>query len=199
MNALDDASLHAAWTSGDRHAGEVLFERHFDEIFRFFRAKVSGDINDLVQRTFLGCIEAKDRFRGASTFRVYLYGIAKHELYRHYRSKRTSGTDDVGVSSLEDLAPSPSSQARRLDQNEALHAALRSLPLDMQIALELHYWEELAGSDVAYVLGIPEGTVRSRLRRGLDALREVLLAREGQSASADGLADLLASCRRSAE
>ncbi len=178
MNAghtdLDDAALHAAWRGGDRAAGELLFERHFEEIFRFFRSKVRGEVNDLVQRTFLGCIESRDRFRGASSFRVFLFAIAKHELFHHYRAQRKGAAIDFGVSSLADLAPSPSSHARHRSERDALLEALGALPLDLQVALELHYWEELNGADLAVVLGIPEGTVRSRLRRGLESLRAAL-------------------------
>ena len=57
-------------------------------------------------------------------------------------------------------------------------AALQSLPVDLQIALELRFWQELSGPDLALVLEIPEGTVRSRLRRALEALREALIAQE---------------------
>jgi RNA polymerase sigma factor (sigma-70 family) len=170
----DDATLHAAWRAGDRAAGEVLFHRHFNEIFRFFRGKVRHDVNDLVQRTFLGCVESRDSFRGASSFRVFLFAIARHELCNYFRAKRKHELLDFGVSSLADLAPSPSSQARRLSEKQLVAQALRSLALDLQIALELHYWEGLRGPDLAYVLGIPEGTVRSRLRRGLSALRETM-------------------------
>ena len=57
-----------------------------------------------------------------------------------------------------------------------LARALRSIPLDLQVALELHYWEELSGPELAAVLEIPEGTVRSRLRRGRELLAERLQA-----------------------
>ncbi|MCA9595573.1 MAG: sigma-70 region 4 domain-containing protein, partial [Myxococcales bacterium] len=47
---------------------------------------------------------------------------------------------------------------------------LRAIPLELQIALELHYWEQMSGPEIARVLGIAEGTVRSRLRRAKEAL-----------------------------
>ncbi len=186
LSPADDATLHAAWRAGDRAAGEVLFHRHFDEIFRFFRGKVRHDVNDLVQRTFLGCVESRDTFRGASSFRVYLFAIARHELCNYFRAKRKHELLDFGVSSLADLAPSPSSQARRVSEKQRVAQALRSLALDLQIALELHYWEGLRGPDLACVLGIPEGTVRSRLRRGLSALRESM---KGSSVDALGASE----------
>lgn len=49
--------------------------------------------------------------------------------------------------------------------------ALRAIPLDLQIALELHFWEDLSGPEMAEALEVPEGTVRSRLRRAKEAVR----------------------------
>jgi hypothetical protein len=63
-----DAELLEAWGAGDKAAGEALFDRHFEAIYRFFQNKVGpGVIDDLVQQTFLGCVEAPDRFRGDSS------------------------------------------------------------------------------------------------------------------------------------
>lgn len=175
---MDDASLWQAWCAGDKRAGETLFERYFDAIYGFFERKVQGDVSDLVQRTFLGCIEARERFRGASSFRTFLFAIARHELFAHYRSKRRGAVVDFGVSSLAELAPSPSSVARQRSERDILLEALRGLPLDLQLILELRFWENLSGPDLAVILELPEGTVRSRLRRALEELRQ-RLSKEG--------------------
>lgn len=172
--AASDAVLHEAWRGGDKRAGEVLFERYFDAIYRFFESKAKGDVGDLVQRTFLGSIEARDRFRGASSYRTFLYAIARNELYAHYRGKRRDVGVDFGVSSVADLAPGPSTFARQRSERGRLLAALESLPVDLQLAVELRFWEGLSGPDLAVVLEIAEGTVRSRLRRALEALRDAL-------------------------
>jgi RNA polymerase sigma factor (sigma-70 family) len=59
---------------------------------------------------------------------------------------------------------------------QLLYAALQGLPLDFQISLELFYWEELTAAEIGVVLGVPEGTVRSRLRRARELLGERLKA-----------------------
>jgi RNA polymerase sigma-70 factor (ECF subfamily) len=59
-----------------------------------------------------------------------------------------------------------------------LLAGLHALPLDLQLALELRYWEDQSGPELAAILELPEGTVRSRLRRGLEALRDALAAHD---------------------
>jgi RNA polymerase sigma-70 factor (ECF subfamily) len=82
--------------------------------------------------------------------------------------------------SVHELAPSPSHELRHRDERQHLLEALRRLPLDLQVVLELHYWEGLRGPELAEVLEIPEGTVRSRLRLGRDRLRRCLAELEGQ-------------------
>jgi DNA-directed RNA polymerase specialized sigma24 family protein len=57
-------------------------------------------------------------------------------------------------------------------EQRLLLEALRRIPLDYQLVLELYYWEDMAAPELAQVLGLPEGTVRSRLRRAKEALSE---------------------------
>ena len=163
---MDDFELLDAWQGGDRTAGNTLFDRHFDAIYRFFVHKVGSDVEDIVQRTFLSCIEARDRFRRQSSFRTFLFAIARNELRAYYRGRKKDGVLDFAVSSVAELRPSPSTMARHRGQTRMLLEALASVPVDLQIALELHYLEGLRGPEIAEVLDIPEGTVRSRLRRG---------------------------------
>lgn len=165
---MTDEQLLEAWRSGDRAAGNTLFERHFDALYRFFERKVAGDVGDLVQRTFLALVEGRDRFRGDATVRTYLYAIGRHELMRHWRERRRDRAVDFGVSSVHDFDPSPSEAAQKRESDRLLLEALRRIPLDLQIALELHYFESVRGPELARILEVPEGTVRSRLRRGLE-------------------------------
>src|SRR4051794_32823011 len=86
---LDDRALFEAWCDGDRAAGASLFDRHYEAIARFFRNKVDdASSSDLVQSTFLACTEGRERFRGASSFRTYLFSIAHHLLQKHYDRRR---------------------------------------------------------------------------------------------------------------
>ena len=172
---MSDAQLLQAWAEGDRQAGEQLFERHFEAIARFFRNKLPSDAQheDLIQQTFLGCVEARDRFRGDASFRSFLFAIAHNQLSKYWRA-RSRDRLDLQTISVFDLDPSPSAAlARDEDQHRLLHA-LRRIPLDAQVALELHYWEAMTAAEVGEVLGVPLGTAKTRLRRAKQLLEAEL-------------------------
>lgn len=169
-----DQELLDAWREGDREAGDELFSRHFDAIYDFFDRKVSHDVSDLVQRTFLGCVQGIGRFRGECSPRTFLYAIARNELCGFLRKKQRDKALDFGISSLRDMGPSPSSVLGRRDHSALLVAALETIPLDLQILLELRFWQGMTAREAALVLEIPPGTVASRLRRAMKLLRERL-------------------------
>lgn len=171
----DDFELLDAWRSGDLEAGSRLFDRHFESIHRFLRHKVGDDTDEVMQRTLLACVESRDRFRGASSFRTFLFGVARLELFSHYRRRRKLDAQvDFESRSFFDLDPSPSMVVARHKEQQLLHEALRRLPVDLQIALELHYWEGMSATEIGTVLEIPAGTVKSRLRRAKELLRETM-------------------------
>jgi RNA polymerase sigma-70 factor (ECF subfamily) len=103
-----------------------------------------------------------------------LFGLARFQLLSHYRKVYRRPHIDFTTTSVCDLGTSPSAALVRRETRELLERALQHVPIDQQIALELTYWEELTAPDVANVLGIPENTVYSRLRRAKDHLREAL-------------------------
>ena len=180
-----DGELLAAWRTGDDAAGRELFARHFDGLYRFFANKVGRGIEDLVQETFLACVEHRGDIREVSSFRGFLYGVARRRLYRKWRDEnRGAGAIDIGLTSVAELGPSPSAIAADAQEQKLILGALRRIPLEFQIALELFYWEDLRASELAAVLEIPEGTVRSRLRRGRQLLEKQinLLAKTGRHA-----------------
>lgn len=169
-----DGDLLEAWRGGDRTAGDELIRRHFDSICRFFRAKLGDDVEDLIQKTFLDCVTSRDRV-AIDGFRPYLFGVAKNRLYDHLRASfRGPQRLDLGSSSLADLGTSPSQHVARDQEEQLLLAAMRTIPVEFQIALELAYWENMSGPEIAQVLGIPANTVRSRLARARAAVRDAL-------------------------
>lgn len=171
---VQDWELLEAWRGGDKAAGDQLVGRYFEPVSRFFRSKIGDDSSDLISQTFLACMEARDRI-DPKTFRGYLFAVARRRLADHFR--RTSGHPnlDFSVSTLEFLGTSPTAAIARRQDAELLREAMTRLPVDDQIALELAYWEELSGREIAEALEIAENTARSRLARARVKLRAALL------------------------
>lgn len=178
----DDFGLLEAWRAGDEKAGNTLFRRHFRTLFRFFSTKLDGAVDDLVQDTMLGCVKGRDRFRHDATFKTYLLRVARNRLFSHYK-KRERGFDPMESSAV-DGGASPSSAMAGDEERARLLAALRRIPLEFQVTLELYYWEGLKGPALAEVLDISDHTVRSRLSRARAKLREEL-ATLARTATAD--------------
>jgi RNA polymerase sigma factor (sigma-70 family) len=166
----DDALLHA-WRAGDRDAGDELVQRHFDAVCRFFRSKLGDDVEDLIQRTFLDLLEDRDRIR-SSTVRAWLFTVARHRLFDELRGRLRRPVDELPSCSIADLRTGASGRLARAQTEDLVGEAMKRLPLDAQIALELAYWEELSGAEIAAVLDISPHTVRSRLARARVQLRE---------------------------
>lgn len=187
-----DFDLLQSWRSGDKSAGNRLFQRHFLAIHRFFRNKVDGESEDLVQRTFMSCVEGRDRFRGESTFRTYLFAIAHNVLREHLRKLRAARQQvDVDELAVVDLGAGPSTLLAARAEERLLLEALRRIPSASQVILELYFWEQFTGAELGKFLGVPEDTARSRLRKAkaqLESAMRLLAAAPHELASTlDGL------------
>jgi len=192
---VGDFELLDAWCAGDQGAGNTLFGRHFDALVRFFFNKVEqAECEDLVQRTLLACVSSKTRFRRHSSFRTFLFGIARNELLMFYRTLGQRPDTNFSTHSVADLGTSPSANVAREQEHALLLDALHRLPVDTQMLIELHYWEDLDAAALAELFEIDPTTVRTRLHRARARLRQ-LIAELEQSAPLRELAfEGLSSC-----
>lgn len=174
--ACDDTTLLEAWRSGDAASGRLLVQRYFDAMYRFFANKLAGDVEDLIQETFAACVEGRDRFRKDSSFRTYLYAIARNRLYRYWRDRKPEQQAEASVQDMVESGPSPADALVARQEQRLLLRALRGLPLDLQVLLELAYFESLTDREVAVIIDIPIGTLKSRLRRGRQLLQQAIEA-----------------------
>jgi RNA polymerase sigma factor (sigma-70 family) len=174
-----DEQLYAAWVAGDRRAGGALIDRHLVSIHRFFAGKLSdaAAVDDLVAKTFEVCAAKLGEFRGQGSVRAYVFGVAHNHLRNHLRSLRRQRErfDPLEVSVV-DLDPTPSCLLGAHEGERLLLRALRSIPLELQVAIELSYFEGLSRAEIAAVLEIPAGTVAGRLRRARELLEQSLRA-----------------------
>ncbi|MBK7829754.1 sigma-70 family RNA polymerase sigma factor [Nannocystis sp.] len=180
-----DEALFQRWVAADAAAGQELFKRHFDPLLHFFRRQLGDDVQDLVQQTFLGCIEARARYTTIANFRAFLFAIARNQLYKHIRRRSGQPAHVIGVSSIVALLPSPSRLISEGEDTAALVHALTRLPLEQQLALYFYYVVDMTAPQTGAALGgLSVPAVRSRLRRGLEALRKLVGSALGQPAAA---------------
>jgi RNA polymerase sigma-70 factor (ECF subfamily) len=191
-----DAEVFARWCAGDEGAGRVFVRAYLPAVARFFASKVghAHEADDLTARTFEVLLRKRAEFRAEASPRTFLFAIAHHVLLGWVRDRqRAAARVDLGTVSAAALGPTPSSMLHAHRRERVLLEALRVLPLDAQIVLELTYFEEMSRADVAEVTGLPPGTVASRLRRARELL-EVELVRRGAAPEPDP-AELSASAR----
>ncbi len=169
----DDLALLDAWIGGDRVAAGELLDRHIEGLSRFFRGKVMGDVEDHIQEAFTRCLARRQSLEPGSSFRAYLFAVARNLLCEQLRKAARQPVDPALVS-VADLSPNASAALRRADDRRLLLDALSQIPIDSQLTLELYYWENLSVDEVARVLEVPAGTVKSRLHRARSQLRQRL-------------------------
>lgn len=175
--ASDADLIAASHTDGEAFAG--LFDRHSAIVFRYVVRRLGVELaEDLVGETFLVAFAGRHRFDPAySDARPWLLGIATKLISRHrrteaahYRAVARSRPDVVVEAPDERVAIDVSAAAAR----PRLAAALASLPARDRDVLLLVGWAELSYEETATALGIPIGTVRSRLNRARRTVRAAL-------------------------
>lgn len=171
----DDPTLLEAWRAGDEAQGNRLFRRHFAAVHRFFRNKAADDADDLTQRTFLACVQGRDRLQADGSFRAWLFAIARNQLLMLWRRRGVQADDDAleRLCSV-DVIPFPERPAVRREERDVVLRALRAVPVAYQLALELFYWEDLSTAEIGQALGLSESAIKSRLMRGRELLRKKL-------------------------
>lgn len=185
----EDAALLETWRAGDAKAGEALYDRHSDAITRFFENKVRSDAEDLIQQTFLALVRSRDGIRVGTSVRAFLLTIARNLLIDHLRKRSRRPQDAQALAldeiSVAELEPGPSTMLAKRREQRLLLAALRAIPVEHQLALELQYWEGLNAAEIAAIVGISHSAMRSRMVKA----RKLLLAQVERLADSPQLRD----------
>ncbi|MGD2115156.1 MAG: RNA polymerase sigma factor [Acidobacteriota bacterium] len=188
---LSDEELAAAAVDGDRGAFAELFHRYSARVRQFVAWQAGGRTErteDLVQEIFLQVYRSLHRFAGRSRFRTWLYGTARnvclHERRRRRRRPEPIGQegDDRPLDAIPDLSPGIAERLAAGELRRAVRREVERLPEIHRTVLVLRDWEELAYAEIAEVLEVPVGTVRSRLHQARARLATALrdLMEEGR-------------------
>jgi RNA polymerase sigma-70 factor (ECF subfamily) len=165
----------------DRDAFAVLYRRHYAMIAGYIYRR-TGDCHltdDLVAEVFLSALRSLGGYRHRGLpVRAWLYRIAANTVNRWVRRERTRITERLSeISKCEAQAMQVPPDTANAPDGECARLALMSLKPKYQTVLSLHYLEGMSLEEVAAAVGCRIGTVKSRLSRGRDALRERLTRR----------------------
>jgi RNA polymerase sigma-70 factor (ECF subfamily) len=163
-----------------------LVDQHYDRLFRAARFMCGDEeaAEDLVQDTFLAAMDAYDRFEGRSSEYTWLYGILLNKYRRWVRRQKSSflslqelsgpGERGTGAARLEADVPGPVGHALRQENIEQVREAIEQLSADHRTVITLRYVEQMPYQDIADLLDVPLGTVKSRIHYALQKIAEEL-------------------------
>lgn len=166
-----DLLLLERWRGGDAQAGQDLCVRHQRALTGFFVRRAPDTAHDLVQETWVECLRSQENFRGEASFRTFLFAVAHNVLRQHLR-RRAGGGPDLGITNVADSEPSPASLVHRRFELATLQRAMSELADEHRTLLQLTYEEQLTSEQVGELLEVPAATVRTRLRRAKELLRD---------------------------
>jgi RNA polymerase sigma-70 factor, ECF subfamily len=173
-----EAAALARVRAGDQTAYAVLVMLHAPIAKRLAVLSGAGnDADDVVQEAFVKAYEALPRFRKGAGFRPWLLRIVVNETRNVQRGRSRRALRETRVATEEAVTrgvADPAEVAVSADRRTGLLAALDALPADLREVVTCRYLLELSESETAHALGIPPGTVKSRLHRALASLREVM-------------------------
>ena len=160
----------------DADAFERLFDQTFDDLYGYLARRVGPDIGrDVAAETFARAFAGRRRYdRRRGDARAWLFGIAHNLLGRHYRDEKRRLRALARVERPRDGAWTD----ERLGEEPRLAVALAALAAEERDVLRLHAWADLSYDQIGQALGVPVGTVRSRLNRARRRLREALTQEE---------------------
>jgi RNA polymerase sigma-70 factor, ECF subfamily len=187
-HAEEDA-LVTALSQGSEDAFEILIQRYQQPVYSLVCRLMSdpSDVPDIVQEVFLKVFRNVGTFRGNSSLKTWIYRIAVNEAYNHRRWFCRHQRQEVALGSEEgtanyaggmtDPGRSPFEQAADHETRALVEQALEKLNPKFRAAVVLRDIEDLSYEDIATVLDVSLGTVKSRIMRGREALRKILEGR----------------------
>ena len=183
-----DPQLVKRCLAGEDSAWEELLRTHNRRIYNLCYRFTSrtGDAEDLTQEIFIKVFQSLQSYDAAQgTFVTWLSRVARNHLVDHYRRTRqervTSSIEDepTGLEDKPSAETHPMAQVESRERRELLQSALEKLSPDMREAVILRDFQDLDYDEIAQVLGVPQGTVKSRINRGRLELGRVLKRMEG--------------------
>ena len=175
---LDEDKMLVAKAKDNPEAVGMLFDKYYNEILGYiYHCTVNSAVaEDLTSNVFLAVLGHLDRFKWRKIpFRAWLYRIAGNEVKMHWRRRKRIVTVDSNTTEMlsEELSGSESITAE--EEYRLLHKALSELKPKYRTVIILRYFEDKAIAEICDITGFKEGTIKSRLHRGLAKLQDILI------------------------
>jgi len=175
----DDASLIRRIADGDESALATLYDRWSQPVYSLVAhlLKDADGAEDVVEETFWQVWQRASSYDASrGTVRTWILTIGRSRALDRIRSRKRNREDvATDLSFIRDPASDPSQEAEGAERRELVYSALSELPEDQRRALELAYFHGLSQSEIAASLGEPLGTIKTRMRLGMQKLRDRLI------------------------
>lgn len=186
MTPPDDRQLIERCRSGDREAFDELVRRYERQVYNL-AYRLSGnydDASDVVVEAFVRAFQGLHTFRGDANFGTWLHRVVVNTFLD--MRKRSKGRQHISLEEqieldgdtftrqIEDTSPGPQELVEQEEREAVLQRAIAQLSPERRILIVLYHFENLSYEEIAQILKLPVGTVKSRLNRARLALREIL-------------------------
>ena len=168
--SISDETIRRA-SSGDRTSQQLIYERLSGQVGSLVRRMVGQDAaEDVTQDVFIHVFDKLHTYSSASSFSTWVYRVAVNDALQYLRREKRRTTVDLDESALVGKA-----SRQELDTRDLVEVALSRMDDQLRVVLELKEVEKLPYEQIAEIVGIPVGTVGSRLNKARRELREHLL------------------------
>ena len=175
MSLAPDAVLVERIGKGDRAALQALYARHATKVFRYAARLLRDDAKgeDVVSDVFTDVWRGAARFEGRAAVTTWLLSIARFKAITALRRSRDAELDEEAAETIEDTTDDPEVMMQKKGKSEMLRALIMRLSAEHREVIDLVYYHEMSVEEVATVVGIPEGTVKTRMFHARKRLSEL--------------------------
>lgn len=171
-----EGEIVARIADGERQALDTLYQRYAQPLFGYLLTLTAdrGLAEEILQDTFVAAWRAAARFEGRASVKTWLFGIARRQAHNSLRRRNLTLTDDTTLEQAPSDEPEPEEAVLRDADRQALSEAIMRLrPVHREVLL-LAFVHELSYAEMANLLDVPLGTIRSRLSNARRLLRDIL-------------------------
>jgi RNA polymerase sigma-70 factor (ECF subfamily) len=173
-----DKDLFARIRAGDNLALQTLYGRHHVKVFRFAMRLLRNEqsAEDIVSEVFIDVWRNPGGFEGKSEASTWLLAIARNKAYSLLRKRKEDHIDDEAAAEIEDETDDPEVVAQKKSKGDLLRACIARLSVEHREVIDLVYYHDKSIEEVALIVGVPEGTVKTRMFHARKKLSELAQA-----------------------